>query len=232
MKVTYLSFFFPTTEPIPSLKTNNLKGINCEVSETPNTKNKNGDQDSGKSTSSSEMFEDAIDLKTPKKHLPDINLDSVFISLELYQFFECCLPNIVKGCQWVLLYSTLKHGMSLRTLIRNTSDLSGPCLLITGDTKGAVFGGLLNCPLMPTPTRKYQGTFQTFVFTTLYGPPTFFRPTEGTNRYFYMCLKDMLAFGGGRNFTLRLDGDFGGASLIPLGIVLSLVQDSLILGST
>nr|GEX64038.1 hypothetical protein [Tanacetum cinerariifolium] len=173
-----LSFFFPTTEPISSLKTNSLKTIKCEVSETSNTKNNNGDQDSGKSTSSSEMFEDAVDLKTPKKHPPDINLDSVFISPELYQFFYCCLPNIVKGCQWVLLYSTLKHGMSLRTLIRNTSDLSGPCLLITGDTKGA-------------------GTFQTFVFTTLYG----------TNRYFYMCLKDMLAFGGGGNFALRLDGD-------------------------
>lgn len=100
----------------------------------------------------------------------------------------------------------MKHGISLGTLIRNSCDLPGPCLLITGDTKGAVFGGLVNSPLTPTPQRKYQGTFQTFVFTTLYGPPTLFRPT-GANRYFYMCLNDLLAFGGGGSFALRLDGD-------------------------
>lgn len=201
-----LSYFFPSNEPIPSLETSNLKTINCPNSETSNTKDDMGEQGSGKSTSSSEMFEDAIDLQTPRKHIPQVNLDSVFISSELYEFFQCCLPNIVKGCQWVLLYSTLKHGISLRTLIRNTCHLSGPCLLITGDTKGTVFGGLLNGPLTPTPTRKYQGTFHTFVFTTLYGPPTLFRPT-GANRYFYMCLNEMLAFGGGGSFALRLDGD-------------------------
>lgn len=27
--------------------------------------------------------------------------------------------------------STLKHGISLRTLIRKSSDLSGPCLLVS-----------------------------------------------------------------------------------------------------
>ncbi|XP_071709401.1 uncharacterized protein [Rutidosis leptorrhynchoides] len=203
-----LSFFFHSTEPTMSLTTSSLKSISCKTLENSNTKEENKDHGSGKSTrtNSSEVFEDATDLQTPRKQLPNINLDSEFISSELYIFFESCLPNIVKGCQWLLLYSTLKHGISLRTLIRSTCDLSGPCLLITGDTKGAVFGGLLNCPLTPTPTRKYQGTYQTFVFTTLYGPPTLFRST-GANRYFFMCLNDMLAFGGGGSFALRLDGD-------------------------
>lgn len=29
----------------------------------------------------------------------------------------------------------------------------------------------------------------------------------GANRYYYMCLNDLLALGGGGNFALSLDGD-------------------------
>ncbi|KAI4318163.1 hypothetical protein L6164_025966 [Bauhinia variegata] len=167
------------------------------------------EEDSARSSSSSEVFEEAngqYNPNTPRK--PAINLtdDSSFISPELYEFLESSLPNIVKGCQWVLMYSTLKHGISLRTLIRKSAELSGPGLLILGDKQGAVFGGLLDCPLKPTAQRKYQGTNQTFVFTTIYGPPRLFRAT-GANRYYYMCLNDLLALGGGGNFAIRLDED-------------------------
>lgn len=109
-----LSFFFPSNEsiskknedyiePIPS-----LKSIRCGKSKTSNPKEENEEQNSGRSTSSPEVFEDAIDLQTPKKYIPDQNLDSVFISSELYQFFQSCLPNIVKGCRWVLLYRAVR----------------------------------------------------------------------------------------------------------------------------
>ncbi|KAK7268709.1 hypothetical protein RIF29_21415 [Crotalaria pallida] len=167
------------------------------------------DQTSRRSSSSSEVFEEANEQQTPKtskKTLLNLTDDSTFISPELYEFFESCLPNIVKGRQWVLLYSTLKDGVSLRTLIRKSGELSCPGLLIVGDMKGAVFGGLLECPLKPSPKRKYQGTNQTFVFTTIYGQPRLFRPT-GSNRYYYMCLSDLLALGGGGNYALCLDED-------------------------
>ncbi|XP_047066568.1 TLD domain-containing protein 2 [Lolium rigidum] len=131
---------------------------------------------------------------------------SRFVSPKLFGFFQSSLPGTLKGCHWVLLYSTWKHGISLRTLLRRSEHLQGPCLLIVGDMQGAVFGGLLNGPLRPTEKRKYQGTNQTFVFTTIYGEPRLFRPT-GANRYYYLCLKDTLAFGGGGNFALRLDED-------------------------
>ncbi|OIW13131.1 hypothetical protein TanjilG_32112 [Lupinus angustifolius] len=167
------------------------------------------DLTSRKSSSSSEVFEEANEQQIPntsKKSVLNLSHDSTFISPELYEFFESCLPNIVKGRQWVLLYSTSKDGVSLRTLIRKSAELSCPCLLIAGDMKGAVFGGLLECPLKPTPKRKYQGTNQTFVFTTIYGQPTLFRPT-GANRYYYMCLRDFIAIGGGGNYALCLDED-------------------------
>lgn len=60
-------------------------------------------------TRCSENFEEANGKpQTPhaSKKKPPVNLttDSTFISPELYEFFESSLPNIVKGCQWVLLY--------------------------------------------------------------------------------------------------------------------------------
>uniref|UniRef100_A0A0D6R5F1 TLDc domain-containing protein n=1 Tax=Araucaria cunninghamii TaxID=56994 RepID=A0A0D6R5F1_ARACU len=142
----------------------------------------------------------------PVPSLPDLSDDSSFLSVDLREFVNASLPTVVKGCQWVLLYSTQKHGISLLTLIRKSADLPGPCLLVTGDMQGAVFGGLVNGPLKPTPKKKYQGTNQSFVFTTIYGEPRLFRPT-GANRYFILCMNDMLALGGGGNFALCLDGD-------------------------
>ncbi|KAM7258116.1 hypothetical protein ACFE04_013857 [Oxalis oulophora] len=159
---------------------------------------------STRSSTDSDEFEEAIN-ETPRKLLPNLANDSAFISLELYDFLESSIPNIVKGRQWVL-GSTLKDGISLRTLIRKSSDLPGPCVLIAGDKQGAVFGGMLECPLRPTSKRKYQGTNQTFVFTTIYGAPKLFRPT-GANRFFCLCMNDLLALGGGGNFALRLNED-------------------------
>lgn len=179
----------------------------CENKEIPETQEDYEDPpSSGRSTSDSDVFEETMDPPSPEKPMPNLTEESLFIFPDLYEFLQSSLPNIVKGCQWVLLYSTLRHGISLRTLTRKSANLSGPCLLITGDMQGAVFGGLLEGPLKPTAKRKYQGTNQTFVFTTIYGEPRLFRPT-GANRYFYLCLNDLLAFGGGGNFALRLDED-------------------------
>ncbi|KAF8100719.1 hypothetical protein N665_0218s0057 [Sinapis alba] len=140
------------------------------------------------------------------KQIEELTESSAFISANLFEFLHACLPNIVRGCKWILLYSTLKHGISLRTLLRRSADLPGPCLLIAGDKQGAVFGAMLECPLRTTPKRKYQGTNQTFMFTTIYGQPRIFRPT-GANRYYYMCMNELLAFGGGGSFALCLDED-------------------------
>ena len=62
------------------------------------------DKVSAGSTSSSEVFEEAVDHHSPHKSLSNLMDDSVFISANLYEFLFSALPNIVKGCQWVLLY--------------------------------------------------------------------------------------------------------------------------------
>ncbi|XP_019181346.1 PREDICTED: nuclear receptor coactivator 7 [Ipomoea nil] len=152
-----------------------------------------------------EDYEDARD-GVDYEVMPNLINESLFVTPDLYEFLQASLPNIVKGCQWMLLYSTDRDGISLRTLIHKSADTSGPCLLITGDKEGSVFGGLLEAPLTPTAKPKYQGTNQSFVFTTLYGEPRMFRPT-GANRYFFLCMYDQLAFGGGENYALSVDGD-------------------------
>ncbi|CAE5974405.1 unnamed protein product [Arabidopsis arenosa] len=155
---------------------------------------------------SAKVEESGNDYFLGVKQMRELTEGSVFITANLCEFLHASLPNIVRGCKWILLYSTLKHGISLRTLLRRSGELPGPCLLVAGDKKGAVFGALLECPLQPTPKRKYQGTSQTFLFTTIYGEPRIFRPT-GANRYYLMCMNEFLAFGGGGNFALCLDED-------------------------
>uniref|UniRef100_A0A1J3J8B6 TLD domain-containing protein 2 n=1 Tax=Noccaea caerulescens TaxID=107243 RepID=A0A1J3J8B6_NOCCA len=167
---------------------------------------KESDKDGGALRVSAKVVESGNDYFESVKQMTELTEESAFISANLCEFLHACLPNIVRGCKWILLYSTLKHGISLRTLLRRSAELPGPCLLVAGDKQGAVFGALLECPLTPTPKRKYQGTSQTFLFTTIYGQPRIFRPT-GANRYYLMCMNEFLAFGGGGNFALCLDED-------------------------
>lgn len=39
-----------------------------------------------------------------EEYLSYLSEKSAFISADLFEFFQSSLPNIVKGCQWVLLY--------------------------------------------------------------------------------------------------------------------------------
>lgn len=55
-------------------------------------------------TSGSDTFEDATDQRSFRKPMPKLTQESLFLSTELYEFLQSSLPNIVKGCEWVLLY--------------------------------------------------------------------------------------------------------------------------------
>lgn len=41
---------------------------------------------------------------SPPKPLSNLMDDSAFISADLYEFLFSSIPNIVRGCQWVLMY--------------------------------------------------------------------------------------------------------------------------------
>jgi hypothetical protein len=67
-------------------------------------KNKIIDEDHASRRSNiSENFEEANNINDQFSRLKLID-DSCFISIELNNFFESCLPKLVKGCKRVLLY--------------------------------------------------------------------------------------------------------------------------------
>lgn len=138
--------------------------------------------------------------------IPDVSEPSMLLSVNTRTALYASLPALVQGRKWLLLYSTWRHGISLSTLYRRSMLWPGLSLLVVGDRKGAVFGGLIEAPLRPSNKKKYQGTNETFVFTDKPGHPVIFHPT-GANRYYTLCSLDCLAIGGGGHFALYLDND-------------------------
>ncbi|XP_006647916.1 nuclear receptor coactivator 7-like [Oryza brachyantha] len=139
-------------------------------------------------------------------NLPAMSEPSVLLSEVTRSNLYASFPVLAKGMNWVLLYSTWRHGISLSTLYRRSMLCPGYSLLVVGDKEGAVFGGLVEVPLQPTTAKKYQGSNSCFVFTNLHSNPSVYRPT-GANNYFTVCSTDYLALGGGGHFALYLDSD-------------------------
>jgi hypothetical protein len=138
--------------------------------------------------------------------LPAMSEPSMLLSEKMQSVLYSSLPVLVQGKNWMLVYSTWKHGISLSTLYRRSMLCAGPSLLVVGDRRGTVFGGLVVAPLQPIIKKKYQGTNDCFVFTNVDGHPVICRPT-GANNYFTFCAPEYLAMGGGGHFALYLDED-------------------------
>ncbi|GJP43025.1 hypothetical protein CLOM_g2531 [Closterium sp. NIES-68] len=141
---------------------------------------------------------------TPR--LPELTEESFLLSEATRAAVFKHLPATASSRKWVLLYSTIKHGISLLTLYRRASMLPGPCLLVASDSTGTVFGAFSPTSLSPSDRRKYQGSNQCFVFSDASGSPTVHRAT-GRNHYYVLPTHDCLAFGGGGKFALRLEED-------------------------
>lgn len=149
----------------------------------------------------------------PCDKLPKLSEPSQLMTEDTRSALYVALPSLSQGKKWVLLYSTWRHGISLSTLYRRSNLCPGLSLLVVGDRKGAVFGGLVEAPLRPSTKKRYQGSNKTFVFTNTSGRPVIFRPT-GMNRYFTLCSTEYLALGGGSHFAMYLDSDLlNGSSL-------------------
>lgn len=62
------------------------------------------DQVSERNINGSNGTEEASTSHDSEEYLSFFSEKSVFISADLFEFLQSSLPNIVKGCQWVLLY--------------------------------------------------------------------------------------------------------------------------------
>lgn len=170
--------------------------------------------DDDKETSSQFGENEVVHVENPSgPKLPNMSEPSQLMTEDTRAALYVALPVLSQGKKWVLLYSTWRHGISLSTLYRRSNLCSGLSMLVVGDRKGAVFGGLVEAPLRSSTKKRYQGSNNTFVFTNTTGRPVIFRPT-GVNRYFTLCSTEYLALGGGNHFALYLDSDLlNGSSL-------------------
>uniref|UniRef100_A0A224YV31 Oxidation resistance protein 1 n=1 Tax=Rhipicephalus zambeziensis TaxID=60191 RepID=A0A224YV31_9ACAR len=136
--------------------------------------------------------------------LPEL-LDSTEIFTEEHRRELCKhLPARAESYAWALVYSTLKHGFSLKTLYREMLKIESPILLAVLDTEGAVFGVLTSCSLRMSD--HFYGTGESFLFT--FHPEFKLYKWTGENGYFIKGNADSLAFGAGDGqFGLWLDGD-------------------------
>ncbi|KAL6911511.1 hypothetical protein ACP4OV_000316 [Aristida adscensionis] len=156
----------------------------------------------------------ALELEDSKEvasfsSLPTMSEPSVLLSETMQSILYASLPVLAQGRNWVLLYRLAAHGGMAYLYLRC---IEGACFAqdtrfwVVGDKQGTVFGGLVEAPLQPSSTKKYQGTNNCFVFTNLNDHPVIYRPT-GANNYFTVCATEYLALGGGGHFALYLDGD-------------------------
>lgn len=59
-----------------------------------------------------------------------VSFDEKFIHSTLKAVMYPCIHILIRYWFFQLKGSTMKHGISLQTLIRKSADLSGPCLLV------------------------------------------------------------------------------------------------------
>lgn len=57
-----------------------------------------------RSAKAAEASEELTSSKSSAVSIPNLMEKSTFVTADLFDFLHSCLPNIVKGCQWVLLY--------------------------------------------------------------------------------------------------------------------------------
>ncbi|XP_062987112.1 oxidation resistance protein 1 isoform X2 [Elgaria multicarinata webbii] len=149
----------------------------------------------------------ATTIKTelePEAFRPNLSEPSELLQLEQIEKLTKHLPPRTIGYPWTLVYSTAKHGMSLKTLYRTMMGLDTPVLMVIKDSDGQIFGALASEPFKVSD--GFYGTGETFLFT--FSPDFEIFKWTGDNMFFLKGDMDALAFGGGGGeFALWLDGD-------------------------
>ncbi|XP_024614793.1 nuclear receptor coactivator 7 isoform X2 [Neophocaena asiaeorientalis asiaeorientalis] len=114
------------------------------------------------------------------------------------------LPARVQGYPWSLVYSTLEHGTSLKTLYRKSASLDSPVLLVIKDMDNQIFGAYATHPFKFSD--HYYGTGETFLYT--FSPNFKVFKWSGENSYFINGdISSLELGGGGGRFGLWLDAD-------------------------
>lgn len=113
---------------------------------------------------------------------------------------QSALPARFSRFDWQLIYSTMRHGVSLQTLYAKCS-ADDPVVLVLRDDSGAVFGCYVSTGWHVA--KHYYGNGEMFVFKLV--PTVAVYKWSRENSLFQLASSDSLAMGGGGNFALFLD---------------------------
>ncbi|XP_067146512.1 oxidation resistance protein 1 isoform X3 [Apteryx mantelli] len=185
--------------------------IVIKKNEEPETSEESTTEDAAKeweiTTREDTNSKQATNIKTdlePEAFRPNLSDPSELLQPEQIEKLTKSLPPRTIGYPWTLVYSTAKHGMSLKTLYRTMLGLDTPVLLVIKDSDGQIFGALASEPFKVSD--GFYGTGETFLFT--FSPDFEVFKWTGDNMFFIKGDMDSLAFGGGGGeFALWLDGD-------------------------
>lgn len=136
----------------------------------------------------------------------DISEESKLISLHDMKGISAHMPLRHRQKKWVLLYSTLRDGISMQTLLRKSKG-KFPTVLIVRDMKKHVFGAFCSEPWRISS--RYYGTGETFIFRVEPDPAVWHwwwkKSNEVQNDFFMWGSHDAIAVGGAGGYALWLD---------------------------
>ncbi|XP_065843900.1 oxidation resistance protein 1-like isoform X2 [Oscarella lobularis] len=136
--------------------------------------------------------------------LPVLNGDTSLVSDEYLQNLCEVLPRRMISYDWHLIYSTFCHGISLKTLYRNSLATNCPVVVVVRDASDHIFGAMLSDSLRVG--EHFYGTGECSMFTL--HPEFKHFPWSGKNHYCIKCSLDSFTVGGGEGaYGLWIDSD-------------------------
>ncbi|ELQ76846.1 Oxidation resistance protein [Trachipleistophora hominis] len=111
------------------------------------------------------------------------------IIFELLENVEC---KFKVAESWHLVYSSVEHGFSLRTMVDNLSKSRPPFILICRENEGNTFGVFINDKICFKST--LSGKINTFLFKMENGQVKVFK-YSGNLPYFCLCSPSFIGFG-------------------------------------
>ncbi|KYQ99688.1 hypothetical protein DLAC_03627 [Tieghemostelium lacteum] len=117
------------------------------------------------------------------------------------------LPHLYQVDDWVLLYKSDLHGISIHTFYDMCKD-KGACLIFIRDKNHQVFGGFISESIQCTSDTSYYGNGQCFLFKLLPEFDIFLWSKE--NHCMVQTTENYLSMGGGSNgkYGIWIDKEF------------------------
>lgn len=138
---------------------------------------------------------------------PNEPLNSQIVNYELYVKFWQFLPDFLRIRSPELIFRATEHGYNIHTFYSRCEEYAESyyfCLILIRTTEGQICGCLIDEMPVSTSQNKFQGSFESFVFSL--DPEVKSFKSTGNNDYQMLADLNYIAIGmGGDGPALRVD---------------------------